>query len=148
MKILIINGPNLNMLGKREERFYGNQPFEKILEDIRGDFEDMEIDYFQSNTEGEIVTRIQELLNEDYGGLIINPGAYSHYSLAIMDALFIFKKPKVEVHLSNIHARHEMRAKSVTAKAVNGLISGFGKYSYRLAVEWFRHNQPKKVGFK
>lgn len=147
MKILIINGPNLNMLGRREDKWYGGEPFEKILEKLQERFEDLEIDYFQSNVEGEIVTRIQELADEDYMGLIINAGAYSHYSLAIHDALLIPQIPKIEVHLSNIYLREEFRRKSVLTRACDGIIAGLGKESYRLALEYFVQNQRKRIGF-
>ncbi|HHG84105.1 MAG TPA: type II 3-dehydroquinate dehydratase [Bacteroidetes bacterium] len=147
MKILIINGPNLNMLGRRDEAFYGTESFDKILEKLKADFEDMEIDYFQSNVEGDIVTRIQELYDEDYHGLIINAGAYSHYSLAIHDALLIPQIPKIEVHLSNIYLREEFRRTSVLTRACDGIIAGFGKESYRLAMDYFRNNQRSRIGF-
>ena len=126
MKVLIINGPNLNMLGRREEIFYGTEKFEKILEYLQGKFPDTELDYFQSNVEGEIVTRIQEAADEKLAGIIINAGAYSHNSYANHDALLIPKMPKIEVHLSNIHARDEFRRKSVLTRVCDGLISGFG----------------------
>jgi 3-dehydroquinate dehydratase-2 len=147
MKILIINGPNLNMLGRREDKFYGGEPFEKILEQLQDRFEDITIDYFQSNVEGDIVTRIQELADEDYAGLIINAGAYSHYSLAIHDALLIPQIPKIEVHLSNIYLREEFRRKSVLTRACDGIIAGLGKESYRLALEYFVQNQRTRIGF-
>lgn len=148
MKILIINGPNLNMLGKRDDRFYGVEPFDKILENLRETYDDMVIDYFQSNVEGEIISRIQAMLEEDYKGLLINAGAFSHYSLAIHDALLLLNIPKVEVHLSNIYLREEFRRKSVLTRACDGIIAGFKKDSYRLAVEYFRTKRRKKIGFK
>jgi 3-dehydroquinate dehydratase-2 len=148
MKILIINGPNLNMLGRREEVFYGTESFDKILEQLKDKFPDVEIDYFQSNVEGDIVTRIQKLVDEKYQGLIINAGAYSHYSIAIHDALLIIQIPKIEVHISNIYLREEFRRKSVLTAACNGVIAGLGKESYRLAIDYVVQNQPKKVGFK
>ena len=147
MKILIINGPNLNMLGRREQIFYGTEPFEKILDWLKGKYPKMELEYYQSNVEGEIVTRIQQAADEKLDGLVINAGAYSHYSYAIHDALLILQIPKVEVHLSNIHARDEFRRKSILTRACDGMISGFGKDSYRLALEFFQGNKRKKVGF-
>ncbi|MEM0995627.1 MAG: type II 3-dehydroquinate dehydratase [Bacteroidota bacterium] len=147
MKILIINGPNLNMLGRREDKFYGIESFDKILEQLKDKFPELEIDYFQSNVEGEIVTRIQQLADEDYKGLLINAGAYSHYSLAIHDALLIPQIPKIEVHLSNIYLREEFRRKSVLTRACDGIIAGLGKESYRLALEYFQHNQRSRIGF-
>ncbi|MFN8393327.1 MAG: type II 3-dehydroquinate dehydratase [Bacteroidia bacterium] len=148
MKILIINGPNLNMLGRREVEFYGTESFEKILEQLKEKFPNVEIDYFQSNVEGEIVTRIQQLVDEKYNGLVINAGAYSHYSLAIHDALLIPQIPKIEVHLSNIYHREEFRRKSVLTRACDGVIAGLGKESYRLAIDFLTGNQRKKIGFK
>lgn len=148
MKILIINGPNLNMLGRREEAFYGTESFDKILEQLKARYPDVEIDYFQSNTEGEIVTRIQQLLDEKYHGLVINGGAYTHYSYAIHDALLIPQIIKIEVHLSNIHQREEFRRKSVLASACDGVIAGLGKESYRLAIDHIVNTQRKRIGFK
>lgn len=147
MKVLIINGPNLNMLGRREEIFYGTESFEKILEGLRDKYPQLEIDYFQSNVEGEIVTRIQEAADEKLDGLLINAGAYSHYSYAIHDALLILQIPKIEVHLSNIHARDEFRRKSILTRACDGMISGFGKHSYRLGLEFLAGRERKKIGF-
>lgn len=148
MKILIINGPNLNMLGRREEIFYGTEPFDKILEQLRARFPDVEIDYFQSNTEGDLVTRIQQAADEQLKGIVINAGAYSHYSYAIRDALLIPQVPKIEVHLSNVYARDTFRQKSVLAAVCNGLIAGFGKESYRLAIDFLVGHQRPKIGFK
>lgn len=147
MKIEIINGPNLNMLGRREEIFYGTEPFEKILEGLKERYPQFEIGYFQSNVEGEIVTHLQKLADEKLHGLIINAGAYTHYSFAIHDALLILQVPKVEVHLSNIYSREEFRRKSVLTSACNGLIAGFGKESYRLAVDYLAGLERKKIGF-
>lgn len=148
MKVIIINGPNLNMVGKREEAFYGRESFDKIIPWLQGLFPQVQIDYFQSNVEGELVSRIQTAGEEGYRGLIINPGAFSHYSIAIHDALLIPKVMKVEVHLSNVHAREEMRQVMVTARACDGVITGLGKDSYRLAVEWVLGAAPEKIGFK
>lgn len=148
MKILIINGPNLNMLGRREEVFYGTESFEKILEQLRSRYPDVEIDYFQSNVEGDIVTRIQQLADEKYQGLVINAGAYTHYSLAIHDALLIPHLIKVEVHMSNLYHREEFRRKSVLSSACDGIIVGLGKESYRLAIDYITQNQRKRIGFK
>ncbi len=147
MKILILNGPNLNMIGKRDDRFYGVEDFEKILEQLRSQYADMEIGYYQSNTEGDIITQIQNAEEDGYHGIIINAGAYSHYSIAIYDALMIPNIAKVEVHFSNIYAREHFRHKSVISPACDGIIAGFGKQSYQLAVEWFKNNQRKRVGF-
>ena len=148
MKILIINGPNLNMLGKRDDKFYGIEDFEKILEGLRDAFPDFELDYFQSNTEGAIIDRIQALEEERFQGLVINAGAYTHYSIAIRDALEILEIPAVEIHMSNVYKREPFRQISVISAVCQGVIAGFGKDSYRLGIEWFNLNQRKKVGFK
>lgn len=147
MKILILNGPNLNMIGKREEKFYGVEPFEKTFEDLQADFEEFELVYFQSNSEGEIIDQIQQLEENDFKALVINGGAYSHYSIAIHDALKTVHVLKVEVHFSNIYAREEFRQKSVLSGVCHGIIAGFGKNSYRLALEWLKLNKPGKIGF-
>jgi 3-dehydroquinate dehydratase-2 len=147
MKILILNGPNLNMLGRREEALYGTEKFEKILDQLRDRYPEWTIDYFQSNGEGEIVTRIQQLADENYQGLVINAGAYTHYSYAIHDALLIPQLIKLEVHMSNIHQREEFRRKSVLSSACDGVIAGLGKESYRLAIDFIVQNQRRKVGF-
>ena len=125
-KILIINGPNLNLLGQREENIYGNE----TLDDIKGKCErkgnevNLEIDFFQSNNEGEIINKLHEI-EKNYDGLIINPAAYTHSSIAILDSLRAINEPKIEIHLSNIYSREEYRKKSITSEGVNGLICGF-----------------------
>ena len=131
MKILIVNGPNLNLLGTREPKIYGTVSMADFLENLKEKFPEDEILFFQSNVEGEIINRLQEY---DYEALIINPAAYTHYSYAIADCLRNIQKPKIEVHISNIYAREEFRQKSVTAVHCNGVISGFGLDGYRLAV--------------
>ncbi|MBO4233398.1 type II 3-dehydroquinate dehydratase [Riemerella anatipestifer] len=131
MKILIINGANLNLLGTREPEIYGNTSMAEVLANLKEKFVKHRIDYFQSNLEGEIINRIQ---NEDYDALVINPGAFTHYSYAIADALKNLRKPKVEVHISNIYRREEFRQKSVTAAYTDGILSGFGIKGYQLAV--------------
>ncbi len=131
MKILIINGPNLNLLGTREPEIYGTVSMADFLDNLKEKFPEDEILFFQSNVEGEIINRLQE---DDYEALIINPAAYTHYSYAIADCLRNIQKPKIEVHISNIYAREEFRQKSVTAVHCNGVISGFGLDGYRLAV--------------
>jgi len=131
MKILIVNGPNLNLLGTREPEIYGTVSMVDFLENLKEKFPEDEILFFQSNVEGEIINRLQE---GDYEALIINPAAYTHYSYAIADCLRNIQKPKIEVHISNIYAREEFRQKSVTAAHCNGVISGFGLDGYRLAV--------------
>ena len=130
MKILIVNGPNLNLLGTREPEIYGTVSMADFLENLKEKFPEDEILFFQSNVEGEIINRLQE---DDYEALIINPAAYTHYSYAIADCLRNIQKPKIEVHISNIYAREEFRQKSVTAAQCSGVISGFGLDGYRLA---------------
>lgn len=131
MKILIINGPNLNLLGTREPEIYGNVSMEDYLNQLKTEFSSQILNYYQSNIEGEIINRIQE---DDFDALIINPGAFTHYSYAIADCLKNISKPKIEVHISNIYKREEFRQKSVTAANTDGVLSGFGMNGYRLAV--------------
>ena len=134
-KIDIINGPNLNLLGKREPEIYGNSTLEDINKEIQkyASQHDIEINFFQSNIEGEIVTRIQECQNSD--GLIINAAAFTHTSVAILDALKSLNIPKIEVNISNIYKREEFRHKSLIRQSVNGIICGFGINGYKLAIE-------------
>lgn len=135
MKILVINGPNINMLGIREKNIYGTMNYVSLCDTLNKKALELEIDLdiFQSNTEGEIIDTIQQAY-EVYEGIIINPGAYTHYSIAIYDALKSVSIPTVEVHISNVNAREEFRQKSVTAPACIGQISGFGIDSYVLAL--------------
>lgn len=141
MTISIINGPNLNRLGKRNPELYGSETFEETLEAIRKRFPKIDIRYFQSNSEGEIIDIIQrESLDSSVVGIILNPGAYAHYSYAIADAIEDSDKPVVEVHISNIHAREEFRTKSVTARAASAVIAGCGRKGYSLAVEYLSSN--------
>jgi 3-dehydroquinate dehydratase II len=136
MKIAIINGPNLNLLGKREPGIYGDQSFEDFISTLVNKFPGTSFSYFQSNIEGELVTAIQER-GFDSDGVIINPGAYTHTSVAIGDAIAAIKAPVIEVHISNIHAREDFRKLShVSAKSV-GVITGLGLRGYELAVHWF-----------
>ena len=131
MKILIGNGPNLNLLGTREPDIYGSVSMEDYLKNLKIEFSNHEIDYFQSNIEGELINRMQE---NDFDALIINPGAFTHYSYAIADCLKNIQKPKTEVHISNIYKREEFRQKSVTAANTDGILSGFGMKGYRIAL--------------
>ncbi|MEW8955239.1 type II 3-dehydroquinate dehydratase [Clostridium sp.] len=137
MRILIINGPNINMLGIREKDVYGNKTYESICDYIKdeGKKRGVHIDIVQNNIEGEIINYIQGAYFEKYNGIIINPGAYTHYSIAIYDALKSVDIPCIEVHLSNIYKREEFRHKSVTAPACIGQISGLGEYGYILAID-------------
>ena len=135
MRIAIINGPNLNLLGKRETDIYGNMPFEKYLEELKQRFAGHSISYYQSNIEGELVNELQRV-GFDYDGIIINPGAYTHTSVAIGDAIAAIKAPVVEVHISNVHAREEFRKLShVSGKSV-GSIFGLGLKGYELAMQY------------
>lgn len=134
MKIQIINGPNINLLGKREPSIYGAVSFEDYLAQLRSAYPDAELLYFQSNVEGELLNRIHEV-GFDYDGIILNAGAYTHTSIALQDAIRAVTAPVVEVHISNVHAREEFRHRSMIACACRGVICGFGLDSYRLALE-------------
>ncbi len=133
MKILIINGPNLNLLGKREPEIYGNLGFEKYFENLKEEFTDFELTYFQSNTEGEIINMIHQV-GFAFDGIVLNAGAYTHTSLAIADAIASVTTPVIEVHISNVYAREKIRHKSLIAKNCKGVIGGFGLSSYKLAI--------------
>ena len=137
-KILVVNGPNINILGKRELEIYGELSYNNLVDELKSyaKKKDVCLDEFQSNSEGAIIDKLQELIDGAYDGLIINPAAYSHYSYAIYDALKAIKIKKVEVHLTNIFARDEFRKTSVTAAACDGVISGFGFDSYKLAIDY------------
>lgn len=137
MKVLVINGPNLNMLGVREKGIYGTKDFQDVCDYIKeeGRKRNIDIKLFQSNIEGEIINEIHKAYYEKYDGIIINPGAYTHYSYAIMDAIKAVNIKTVEVHLSNIHAREEFRHKSVIAPACIGQICGFKELGYAMAME-------------
>jgi len=136
MKIAIINGPNLNLLGKREPGIYGNQSFETFFEALQIKYPQVTFSYYQSNVEGELINEIQRA-GFDADGIIMNPGGYTHTSVAIGDAIAAIKAPLIEVHISNVHAREEFRRLShVSAKAAGSII-GLGLKGYELAVEWF-----------
>ena len=137
MRILVINGPNLNFLGIREKGIYGTQDYHYLLEllETKAREKDIIIETFQSNIEGEMIDRIQKAYFDQVDGIIINPGAYTHYSYAIRDALASITVPKIEVHISNIHQREEFRHKSVTAAVCTGQIAGLGLQGYLLAVD-------------
>lgn len=136
MKIQIINGPNLNLLGVREKTIYGDSSFETYLEELRSKYSIIEINYFQSNVEGEIINKLHEV-GFSYDGIILNAGGYTHTSVAISDAIAGIKTPVVEVHISNIYAREEYRHISLTGKNCKGVLTGFGLNGYRLALESF-----------
>ena len=136
MKLIIINGPNLNLIGIRETAIYGNVSFEEFLDKMQNDFPSHHIDYYQSNVEGDIINKLHEV-GFGYNGIILNAGGYTHTSVAIADAIASIKTPVIEVHISNIFAREEYRHISLIAPKCKGSISGFGLDSYRLAVESF-----------
>lgn len=133
MKILVLNGPNLNLLGAREESNYGSLTLTEIESVIRPEFPEDTFEFFQSNHEGELVDQIQNA-DKDYEGLLINPGGYAHTSVAIRDALELSKIPKVEVHLSNLSEREDFRHRTITAPKTNGYVSGFKELSYLAGV--------------
>lgn len=139
MTVTIINGPNLNLLGKRKPEIYGEEDFNQTLSKIRESFPEIEIRYFKSNSEGEIIDKIQqENADSQVAGLIINPGAYAHYSYAIADAIADSKIPVIEVHISNIHAREPFRATSVTAQSASAVITGCGRKGYAMAIGFLK----------
>jgi 3-dehydroquinate dehydratase-2 len=134
MKLLIINGPNLNLLGNREPDVYGSRTFENYLSQLKSGFPDTTFSYFQSNVEGEIINELHSAMT-NVDAVILNAGGYTHTSVSISDAVAAIKLPVIEVHISNIHAREEYRHQSLLAKNCIGVITGFGLDSYRLAVE-------------
>ncbi|MCE2934525.1 MAG: type II 3-dehydroquinate dehydratase [Cyclobacteriaceae bacterium] len=136
MKIQIINGPNLNLLGVREESIYGNRDFDKYLEELRKRFPTIQLSCFQSNIEGELVSKIQEV-GFSFDGILLNAGGYTHTSIALHDAIAAVPCPVVEVHISNIYAREEFRHKSIISSKCKGLVAGFGLESYALALSHF-----------
>ncbi|MDB5007074.1 MAG: aroQ, partial [Mucilaginibacter sp.] len=134
MKIQIINGPNLNLLGVREKSIYGNSDFETYLEELRNRYKNLTIDYYPSNVEGEIINKLHET-GFTYDGIVLNAGAYTHTSIAIADAIAAINTPVIEVHISNVYKREEFRHSSMLAANCKGVIAGFGMDSYRLAIE-------------
>lgn len=137
MKIQIINGPNLNLLGVREPGIYGSESFEAFLPQLQAKYPDVQIDYYQSNIEGELINKMQEV-GFKYDGIVLNAGAYTHTSVALHDCIRSLKCPVIEVHISNVHQREEFRHKSMISAACKGVICGFGLDSYRLAIEALR----------
>ena len=133
-KIMIINGPNLNLLGTREVDIYGNISFDSYLENLKKKYSKVDIDFFQSNIEGELINKIQEV-GFSYDGIVLNAAAYTHTSVGISDSIAAVSSPVIEVHISNIHAREEFRSRSLISKNVKGIISGFGLKSYDLAID-------------
>ena len=134
MKILIVNGPNLNLLGQREPGIYGTSSFESYLPTLRQRYPDVEIDYYQSNVEGELINRMQQD-GFTVDGIVLNAGAYTHTSIALHDCIRSLKSPVIEVHISNVHQRKPFRHHSYLSPACRGVICGFGLDSYRLAIE-------------
>ncbi len=134
MKIQIINGPNLNLLGVREPGIYGSSSFESYLPTLRQRYPDIQIDYYQSNIEGELIDRMQQV-GFAYDGIVLNAGAYTHTSIALHDCIRSLTAPVIEVHISNVHTREEFRHHSMISAACRGVIAGFGLDSYRLAIE-------------
>jgi len=136
MKILIINGPNLNLLGIREPRIYGNQSFEAYYEDLKKEFPEVEFEYFQSNIEGELIDQIQRW-GFSCDGILLNAAAYSHTSVGIRDAIKTIETPVIEIHISNTFSREDFRQKSYISPVAKGIIVGFGLDSYRLGIKFF-----------
>ena len=135
MKILIINGPNLNMLGRREPGIYGQSSFDDYLPQLQQRYPDVEISYYQSNIEGELIDKMQEAGFGQADGIVLNAGAYTHTSVALQDCIRSLQCPVIEVHISNVHQREEFRHHSMISRACRGVICGFGLDSYRLAIE-------------
>ncbi|MBJ6109496.1 type II 3-dehydroquinate dehydratase [Hymenobacter sp. BT523] len=147
MHILIINGPNLNLLGRREPGVYGTRSFEDFFPELEAAFSEHALTQFQSNHEGALIDKLHEV-GFSHHGIVLNAGGYTHTSVALADAVAAIATPVVEVHLSNLHAREDFRQKSLLGRNCAGSISGFGLESYRLAVQWFVNQQPKRVGFR
>lgn len=147
MRLSIINGPNLNLLGIREPEIYGNEPFENFLEELKQRFLDITFDYFQSNEEGKLISKIQELSRAGTQGIIINAAAYSHTSIAIADAITAIPQPAIEVHISNIFSREHYRHHSYLSERCLGVIVGLGLEGYALAVQYLADqlNSPLNV---
>jgi 3-dehydroquinate dehydratase-2 len=137
IKVLIINGPNLNLLGTREPKLYGNRAFEKYFNALRDEYENIELAYFQSNHEGQLIDKIHEARLE-YDGVVFNPGAFAHTSVALRDAIMAVDVPVIEVHITNVFARESFRSRLLLADACMGFVAGLGLEGYRLAVERFR----------
>jgi 3-dehydroquinate dehydratase-2 len=137
MKIIIMNGPNLNLLGKRQPEIYGSQTFEAFFEILKNKNTEIDLSYYQSNHEGKLIDKLHEV-GFSYDGIIVNFGAYTHTSVALMDAISSIETPVVEVHISNIHSREGFRLHSYTGKAAVGVITGLGLKGYELALEYFR----------
>ncbi|PWV49813.1 type II 3-dehydroquinate dehydratase [Chitinophaga sp. S165] len=136
MQIAIINGPNLNLLGKREPGIYGNESFESYFEKLKAQYPEVQLTYFQSNIEGEMINHLHEI-GFSFDGILLNAGGYTHTSVALRDAISAIKTPVLEIHISNIHAREEFRHKSMIAPACVGSICGLGMKGYALGIAYF-----------
>lgn len=136
MKLIIINGPNLNLLGKREPEIYGAESFEDFMEQLKSQFSSIDLEYYQSNIEGELIDKLHEV-GFDYDGIVLNAGAYTHTSIGIGDAVKAIETPVVELHISNVHSREDFRHKSFIAANAKGVIFGFGLKGYLLAIQSF-----------
>ena len=147
MEILILNGPNLNLLGRREPGIYGTRSFDDFFPELQAAFPDYTLTHFQSNHEGALIDQLHEA-GFTHRGIVLNAGGYTHTSVALADAVAAIAAPVVEVHLSNLAAREDFRQKSLLGRHCAGCVSGFGLESYRLAVQWFVNQQPKRVGFR
>lgn len=145
MKIIIINGPNLNLLGVREKSIYGERTFEAFFSELKQRYSEFELEYFQSNVEGELINKLHEA-GFSYTGIILNAGAYTHTSVALGDAVAAIRTPVIEVHISNTMAREEFRHQSYISKHCRGIIIGFGLDSYTLAIESFKFKDPIQAG--
>ncbi|GJM29366.1 MAG: 3-dehydroquinate dehydratase [Cyclobacteriaceae bacterium] len=142
MKILVINGPNLNLLGVREKSVYGDQSFDKYFNDLVNYFPNVELTYYQSNVEGELINKLHEV-GFDFQGIVLNAGGYTHTSVALSDAIAAIKSPVVEVHISNVHARESFRHTSMISKNCIGVIAGFGMDSYKLALHYLTDSRSE-----
>jgi 3-dehydroquinate dehydratase-2 len=142
MKIQVINGPNLNLLGKREKNIYGDRDFDSYFQDLKSRFKEVDLEYFQSNIEGVIIDKIHEV-GFSYDGIVLNAGGFTHTSVAIRDAIAAINIPVIEVHISNTLTREDFRHKSIIGPVCKGCIMGFGLDSYRLAIEWFTGNSQE-----
>ena len=136
MKLIIINGPNLNLLGKREPEIYGAESFEDFMEQLKSQFSSIDLEYYQSNIEGELIDKLHEV-GFDYDGIVLNAGAYTHTSIGIGDAVKAIETPVVELHISNVHSREDFRHKSFIAANAKGVLFGFGLKGYELAIRSF-----------
>ena len=136
MKLIIINGPNLNLLGKREPEIYGSESFEDFMGQLKAQFPKINLEYYQSNIEGELIDKLHEV-GFDYDGIVLNAGAYTHTSIGIGDAVRAIETPVVELHISNVHSREDFRHKSFIAANAKGVIFGFGLKGYQLAIQSF-----------